>query len=80
MSADSVIQKIITEIIQPFINLLFVVALLVFFWGMFQMIRGADNEEERTKGKRVILWGGIGLLIMFGAYGIMAIIKGTFSL
>lgn len=80
MSADSVIQKIITEIIQPFVNLLFVVALLVFFWGMFQMIRGADNEEERAKGKRVILWGGIGLLIMFGAYGIMAIIKGTLSL
>jgi hypothetical protein len=44
------------------------------------MIRGADNEEERAKGKRVILWGGIGLLIMFGAYGIMAIIKGTLSL
>lgn len=78
--ADQVLNRLIEQIVQPVVNLLFVVALLVFFWGIFQMIKGADNEDARADGKRVMLWGTIGLIIMFGAYGIIAVIKGTFGI
>ncbi len=44
------------------------------------MIKNADNMTERDKGKRVMLYGGLGLLIMFGAQGIVEIIKGTFGI
>lgn len=44
------------------------------------MIKGADSEEDLKTGKRHLLWGLIGLLIMFGAQGILMIIKGTFQL
>lgn len=79
-SADQVLNRLVEQIVQPLVNLLFVIALLVFFWGIFKMIKGADNEDARADGRRVMLWGTIGLIIMFGAYGIIAVIKGTFGL
>ena len=78
-SGPVVLQKFYTAIIQPTILLLFALAFLVFFWGIFQMVKGADNEEEVKKGKRNLLWGLVGLVIMFGASGVIAIIKGTFQ-
>ncbi len=80
MTSDQILNNIISSIIQPFVGLLFAVAFLVFFWGIFQMIKGADSEEDLKTGKRHLLWGLIGLLIMFGAQGILMIIKGTFQL
>lgn len=79
-SSDQVIGLLISEILQPLVYLLFAVAFLVFIWGVFIFIKNADNETERQKGKRVLLWGTVGLLIMFGAQGILEIIKGTFGL
>ena len=79
-SSDTVINRLIDQIVQPIVYLLFSVAFLVFIWGVFKMIKNSDSEEEREKGKKVMLWGGIGLLIMFGAYGILEIVKGTFGL
>ncbi len=80
MTFDQILNNILSSIIQPVVYLLFAVAFLVFFWGIFQMIRGADSEEDLKTGKRHLLWGLIGLLIMFGAQGILMIIKGTFGL
>lgn len=78
--ADLVLSRLIDNILQPIVYLLFAVAFLVFFWGIFQMIRGADSEEAVSKGKQHILWGVIGLVIMFGALGIIEIVKGTFGI
>ncbi len=78
-SSDQVLNRLIEQIVQPAVNLLFALALLIFFWGIFKFVSNADNEDERNKGKRVLLYGTIGFLIMFGAYGIIAIIKGTFQ-
>lgn len=78
--SDVIISKLIENILNPLVSLLFAIAFLVFFWGIFQMIRGADNEEAVSKGKQNILWGVIGLVIMFGAVGIIEIIKGTLQI
>ena len=79
-SSDQIISRLIENILQPFVYLLFAVAFLVFFWGIFQMIKGADDENALKVGKQHLLWGLIGLLIMFGAEGILLIIKNTFGL
>jgi len=80
MNGSVILGKLYGAIIQPTIILFFAIAFLVFFWGIFLMIKGADNEEDVKTGKRSILWGLVGLVIMFGAYGIMQVIKGTFQL
>lgn len=80
MKSDQIINNLLSNVIQPFVYLLFAIAFLVFFWGIFQMIKGADNETELSDGKRHLLWGLVGLLIMFGAEGILIIIKNTFGI
>lgn len=59
---------------------MFGVALLVFFWGIFQFIAGAANEEARSKGKTSMLWGVRGLFIMMAVYGILRILLTTFGI
>ena len=39
-----------------------------------------DNEEEREKGKKNMLWGIIGMTIMVGVFGIITIILNTFGI
>ena len=74
---DSFIQKIGDQIITPLITLLAVIAFAVFVWGVVQMIASAGDEEKRTTGQRHMLWGIIGLVILFGASGIVALLDTT---
>ncbi len=71
----SLINKIVTEIINPLILVLFSVAIVVFFWGVIGFIWSSGSEDKRTTGKQHIIWGLVGLLIMATAAGIIAIIK-----
>ena len=41
------------------------IALLAFFWGLVKFIAGAGNEDKRTEGKQVMLWGIISLFVLF---------------
>ena len=77
---DKFIGTVTEEILLPLIMLLAVIAFAVFVWGVVQMIIAAGDEEKRTIGQKHILWGIIGLVIIFGAYGIINIALGTFSL
>jgi|SRR3989344_6663359 len=74
---DTLVQKLNTEIINPLIKFLFIIAFLIFFWGVFQFIRGGDNTEAKKTGKLHMTWGIIGLAIMFSAFGIINLLIGT---
>lgn len=76
---NAFLAKVVTEIINPIILLLAASAFVVFVWGLFQFIAHAGDETKRTEGKRAIMWGLIGLVIIFGAYGIINIALGTFN-
>jgi hypothetical protein len=71
---------VVVQIINPIILLLSGAAFVVFLWGVFQFIRQAGDETKRTEGRQAILWGLIGLVIIFGAYGLINVALGTFSL
>jgi len=64
-------------ILTPIIYLLFGLALLLFLYGVFEFIKNSDDTEERKKGGQHILWGVIGMAIMFSAYGIINLILST---
>ena len=65
--------KVVTEIVNPIILLLAGAAFILFLWGVFEFIKGAADEKSREEGRRAILWGLVGLVIIFGAYGIINI-------
>jgi hypothetical protein len=61
----------IDGVLIPFV---FALALLMFVWGMFRFfVYGAHNEEDRSKGRQLIIWSIIGLSLMFSIWGIVAI-------
>ena len=74
------LDSVVREIINPIILLLAAAAFVLFIWGVFEFVAHAGDETKRTEGKKAIMWGLIGLVIIFGAYGIINLALGTFSL
>lgn len=77
---DQFLGKVVVEIVNPIILLLSAAAFVLFIWGVFEFILHAGDETKRAEGKKAIMWGLVGLIIIFGAFGIINIALGTFSL
>jgi large-conductance mechanosensitive channel len=77
---NSLLQKIVDNVVSPIIYLLASLAIAYFVWGMVVFIQNADNQEERKKGYDHMIWGIIGLFIMVSAKGIINIILSTMGL
>lgn len=80
MDITSLLNNINAFVLNPIILLLFVLAFLYFLWGIVKLIAGAGSEEAREIGKKNIVWGLVGMFIMFGVYGIVQIILNTFGI
>lgn len=65
-------------VLNGLIPLLFLVATVVFLWGIVQFISAADNKEKREDGKQFIIYGLIGLFIMVAIWGLVNVLLGTF--
>ena len=76
----ALLGKIAIYIINPIIVLGFVVATIVFFWGIVKFIWKADSDTDREEGKQSILYGIIGLFIMVSVYGILRFVLNTFEI
>lgn len=71
--------KVVTQVVNPLILLMVAVAFVAFLWGVFEFIAHAGDETRRTEGRKAILWGLVGFVVMFGAYGIINLVLGTFG-
>ncbi|MDP2816296.1 MAG: hypothetical protein Q8O19_06420, partial [Rectinemataceae bacterium] len=59
---------------------LFAIAFVVFIWGVFQyFIAGGANEEQREKGKQLVMWGIIAFVIMVSLWGLVNLITNTLN-
>ena len=67
------------EAIRPAIIFLFILATVVFLWGLIEFVASADSEEGRTRGKRNIIYGIIGMAIMFAAGAIITVLDNFFK-
>ena len=76
-SVDDLLFKLNAKVINPVIEIAFIIALVVFLWGVVEYIRGGDSEEKRKIGRQHMLWGVIGFVIMFGVFGIITLITNT---
>ncbi len=80
ISIAGFLNKINEFILNPLIVLVFAIALLVFFIGIFQFIASETADSKREEGKRKILYGLLGMFIMFSAYGLIHLLLGTFGI
>ena len=61
---------IITDIIVP---LVFVLALLFFFWGVAKYILSVGTEKE--EGKKIMVWGVIALFVISSVWGLVRFLQ-----
>lgn len=64
------------ELVVPILVLLGVV---YFVWGVVRYVI-ADGEEAKKRGKDIMIWGIIGLAVIVGLWGLVAILVNTFNL
>jgi hypothetical protein len=59
---------------------MFAVALLYFFYGIFEFVKNAGNGEDLETGKQNMIYGVVGMVIMVGVYGIIHLALNTFGI
>ncbi len=82
-SSQSVLDGILGNVgktLQTIIGLLFIIATIVFLWGVVSFIAKSGDEAARTKSKGIILWGIIGLAVMAAAWGITTVMVDYFGI
>lgn len=66
------------ETLNYIIGILFILATVVFLWGVIQFIVKSSDEQGRRKAKGLITWGIVGLAVMAAIWGIVGIITTYF--
>jgi len=77
---NTLLKKILDNIVTPVIYLIMALAVVYFVWGVLQFIKNADNPEKRQDGYKHMIWGIVGLFIMVSAKGIISIILSSMGL
>ncbi|MBL1434332.1 hypothetical protein COB87_002065 [Candidatus Wolfebacteria bacterium] len=81
MNLDRLLDGFVRELVNPFIILLIGVATIIFIYGVLEFLGTfGKGDEARIKGRSHMVWGLIGLAIMFGVFGILGIVLRTFGI
>lgn len=87
--ADGIDQKplqgyansIVNIINNALVPLLLAVAFIVFLFGVYKyFIAGAEKDTEREEGRKFVLYGIIGFVIILSVWGLVAIVRNTLNL
>lgn len=80
--AQTTVNTLITRIqvtANSLIGLLFIIATLVFLWGIVKFIASAGDEAKRKSAKGLMTWGILGLAVMAAAWGITQVLIEYFN-
>lgn len=69
----------VTDILLSGIPLLFITALVVFFWGAAEYVLSAA-EDTKDGAKQRMLWGVVGLFVISAIWGIITFLSGSLGI
>lgn len=70
-------QEIIGKIIKQALGIVGSLALVMFIWGGIVWMTSAGSSEKVTKGKNIIIWAAIGLVVIFSSYALVKFVIQT---
>lgn len=74
-------NSIISIINGMLVPVIIAIAFLVFIWGVYKyFILGAENESEKAEGRKFVMWGLIGFVVIFSVWGLVNFVGSTFGL
>jgi hypothetical protein len=76
---DSILSRI-GGLINAATPIVVALALLYFFWGLATYILSAGNDEKKSEGRNIMIWGVIALFVMVSVWGLVAIIAQLFGI
>lgn len=74
---QELLTKFVVAVVNPILQVAMAVALVLFVYGVYIFIKGADQPDVRTTGQKHMLSGLIGLAIMVSVFTIIRMIIGT---
>ena len=76
---QSLLKMFLTTIINPLIPILIGLALLLFFYGLFNYLKtGLGEAKELDSAKSLMFWGVIILFVMLSVWGLVGILENIF--
>lgn len=76
----NILGRIIEYIVNPAVLVLFVIALVVFFYGIVRFLSKMSEDTERETGKRAMVGGLIGIVVMISVFAIIRLIIASLGL
>lgn len=77
----TLMNKIFEYLVQPFLGFLFMLALVMFMYGVFRFVGTSDkSSDDAQKGRQHMLWGVIGMFVMMSVFGIIRVILQTLGM
>lgn len=68
-----------TGVVQAFTGVVFLSALLFFFWGLAKYLYGG-TDDAKVSGRSIMLWGTIALTVAATVGGLVAVFQVTFGI
>lgn len=79
--AKTISGSIISFINSVLVPVLMAVAFIFFIFGVYKyFILGAAEEKSREDGKKFVMWGLIGFVIIFSVWALVAVVSTTLGL
>ncbi|MFC1595140.1 pilin [Patescibacteria group bacterium] len=69
-----------TNVVERLIPLLFLIAGVVFIFGIVRYVTAGADEEKMKQGRNLMIFGIIALAVMLGVWGLVTFLLTTFGL
>jgi len=76
---NNIIRSLITTF-DLLVILLFVMAIVVFAWGIVQLIAAAGSPDRIKRAKGILWWGIIGITVLGSISGLVKFLQGAFNI
>ncbi|HBD25050.1 MAG: hypothetical protein A2566_01625 [Candidatus Zambryskibacteria bacterium RIFOXYD1_FULL_40_13] len=79
MTIATFLNRVNELILNPLIVLAFGLSFVYFTYGIVKFLRLEAGDKSRKEAQDAILWGIVGMVIMFSVYGIIKFVLATFG-
>ncbi|MDO8623874.1 MAG: hypothetical protein Q7R54_00785 [bacterium] len=81
MSFKLWVDSLVVGVNSVVIPVLFALAFAAFVWGILKyFFLHPDSEDDRRKGREFVLWGLLGMVLLFSVWGVVYILLDTLGI
>ncbi len=77
LGASTTVQTLVGRVIDAVLGVVGSLALVMFIYGGFIWMTASGNEQSVTKGKNIIMWAALGLVVIFSSYALVKFVIGA---